>query len=368
MKVLVVGSGAREHALVRAIARDPMVDTVIAAPGNPGIARIAHCEPVGGEGITDGAAVVELARRHTVDLVVIGPEAPLVEGVADDLRAAGFATFGPSARAAQLEGSKAFAKRIMAEAGVPTSFAHVCTSRAEVEDALDAFGAPYVVKDDGLAAGKGVVVTEDRDAALAHADACLERPDGRLVIEEYLDGPEVSLFCLSDGTTVVPLAPAQDFKRLADGDRGPNTGGMGAYSPLDWVPDTLVDDVVTRIAQPTVEAMHRLGMPFVGVLYVGLALTARGPRVVEFNVRFGDPETQVVLDRLVTSLAGVLRAAATGELELAEPLRWRPEASVTVVLAAPGYPEAPETGGLVTGVDAAGDAAGEETAYERLVD
>lgn len=362
MKVLVVGSGAREHALVRAIVLDPMVDAVIAAPGNPGIAQIALCEPIGGGGITDGAAVVEVARRHTVDLVVIGPEAPLVEGVADDLRAAGFATFGPSARAAQLEGSKAFAKRIMAEAGVPTSFSHVCTTRAEVEDALDAFGAPYVVKDDGLAAGKGVVVTDDRDAALAHADACLARPDGRLVVEEYLDGPEVSLFCISDGTTVVPLAPAQDFKRLSDGDAGPNTGGMGAYSPLDWAPPGLVDDVVQRIAQPTIDTMHRLGMPFVGVLYVGLALTSRGMRVVEFNVRFGDPETQVVLDRLVTALAEFLHAAATGQLDLAGPLRWRPEPAVTVVLAAPGYPQAPESGGVLSGVeehglaDEAGDA------------
>ena len=350
VKVLVIGSGAREHALVKSIAADPMVDAVIAAPGNPGIAQIALCESVEG-GVTNGAAIVEIAQRHTVDLVVIGPEAPLVEGVADDLRAAGIPTFGPSARAAQLEGSKAFAKRIMAEAGVPTALAHVCTTRAEVEEALDALGFPYVVKDDGLAAGKGVVVTEDREAALAHADACLARPDGRIVIEEYLDGPEVSLFCISDGRTVIPLAPAQDFKRVADGDHGPNTGGMGAYSPLPWAPPGLVEDVVERIAKPTIDQMRNLDMPFVGVLYVGLALTSRGPRVVEFNVRFGDPETQVVLDRLVTSLAELLLAAATGELDHAEALYWRHEPSVTVVLAAPGYPDTPELGGELTGLD-----------------
>lgn len=353
MKVLVVGSGAREHALVRAIALDPMVDEVIAAPGNPGIAALATCVPIGGDGITDKHAVTAIAREHEVDLVVIGPEAPLVDGVADALRAAGIPTFGPSAAAAQLEGSKAFAKRIMAEAGVPTAFAHVCTTMAEVADGLDALGAPYVVKDDGLAAGKGVVVTSDRDEALAHAAACLERPDGRIVVEEFLDGPEVSLFCLSDGLTVVPLAPAQDFKRVGEGDQGPNTGGMGAYSPLEWAPEGLVADVIDRIAQPTIDTMRHLGMPFVGVLYVGLALTSRGPKVIEFNVRFGDPETQVVLDRLVTSLPEVLLAAATGQLDLAEPLVWRAATSVTVVLAAPGYPESPVTGGEVTGAEPA---------------
>lgn len=352
VKVLVVGSGAREHALVKSLAADPMVDAVIAVPGNPGIAQSAHCEPLPG-GPADSAGIVEIAVRHEVSLAVIGPEAPLVAGLADDLRAAGIPTFGPSAQAARLEGSKAFAKDVMAQAGVPTALAHVCTTRAEAQDALDAFGAPYVVKDDGLAGGKGVVVTEDRDAALAHVDACLARADGRLVIEEYLDGPEVSLFCLSDGTTVVPLAPAQDFKRVRDGDAGPNTGGMGAYSPLDWAPAGLAEDVVARIAQPTVDRMRALGTPFIGCLYVGLALTARGPRVVEFNVRFGDPETQVVLDRLVTSLAELLLACATGALAHAEPLVWRPEASVTVVLAAPGYPEAPQTGGELTGIDEA---------------
>ncbi|GAA1791489.1 phosphoribosylamine--glycine ligase [Nostocoides veronense] len=360
MKVLVVGSGAREHALVRALAADPGVEQVLAAPGNPGMSGLADCIPL--TNLTDGEAVVELARDQAVDLVVIGPEAPLVEGVADDLRAAGFATFGPSARAAQLEGSKAFAKRIMAEAGVPTAMSHVCTTVEEVAEAIDAFGAPFVVKDDGLAAGKGVVVTDDRDAALAHAAACLERPDGRIVVEEFLDGPEVSLFCISDGENVIPLAPAQDFKRIGEGDTGPNTGGMGAYSPLDWAPVGLVEEVVERVAKPTIRQMALLGMPFAGVLYVGLALTARGPRVIEFNARFGDPETQVVLARLATPLSTLLYAAATGHLDRLPPLTWRPDAAVTVVLAADGYPVTPRTGDPITGADEPGDL-GERAAY-----
>lgn len=360
MKVLVVGSGAREHALVRALAADPGVEQVLAAPGNPGMSGLADCIPL--TNLTDGEAVVELARDQAVDLVVIGPEAPLVEGVADDLRAAGFATFGPSARAAQLEGSKAFAKRIMAEAGVPTAMSHVCTTVEEVAEAIDAFGAPFVVKDDGLAAGKGVVVTDDRDAALAHAAACLERPDGRIVVEEFLDGPEVSLFCISDGENVIPLAPAQDFKRIGEGDTGPNTGGMGAYSPLDWAPVGLVEEVVERVAKPTIRQMALLGMPFAGVLYVGLALTARGPRVIEFNARFGDPETQVVLARLATPLSTLLYAAATGHLDRLPALTWRPDAAVTVVLAADGYPVTPRTGDPITGADEPGDL-GERAAY-----
>ncbi|HRC39982.1 phosphoribosylamine--glycine ligase [Nostocoides sp.] len=358
MKVLVVGSGAREHALVLALLADPSVDAVIAAPGNPGIARIAACEPIAGS-LTESPELVAVARKHEVDLVVIGPEAPLVDGVADDLRHAGFATFGPSAQAAQLEGSKAFAKRIMAEAGVPTALAHVCTTMSEVADAIDAFGTPYVVKDDGLAAGKGVLVTDVREDALAHAAATLARPDGRIVVEEYLEGPEVSLFCLSDGEEVVALSPAQDFKRLDDGDAGPNTGGMGAYSPLPWAPHDLADDILERVARPTIRQMALLGMPFAGVLYVGLALTVRGPRVIEFNVRFGDPETQVVLARLRTPLAGLLYAAATGHLADAAPPTWREESAVTVVLAAQGYPTAPVVGHPITGLDEAG----EDTSY-----
>ncbi|MGL5910278.1 MAG: phosphoribosylamine--glycine ligase, partial [Phycicoccus sp.] len=302
-------------------------------------------------GVTDAGAVVALALRLGADLVVVGPEAPLVAGVADAVRAAGVPCFGPSAEAARLEGSKAFAKEVMSAADVPTGMAHMCTTAAEVEEALDALGAPHVVKDDGLAAGKGVVVTDDRDAALAHARVALARPGGAVVVEEYLAGPEVSVFCVCDGTTVVPLDPAQDFKRVGDGDTGPNTGGMGAYSPLAWAPSGLVDDVVDRIAQPVVDEMRRRGTPFAGVLYVGLALTARGPRVIEFNVRFGDPETQVVLARLRSPLGGLLRAAATGRLHEIEPLRWSDDAAVTVVVAAAGYPAAPRTGDVVVGLD-----------------
>jgi len=354
VKVLVIGSGAREHAIVKALTLDPSVDAVIAAPGNPGIDAIALCRPLP-KGVVDGPGVAALAATLGVDLVVIGPEAPLVAGVADAVRARGIACFGPSAQAARLEGSKAFAKEVMAAAEVPTALAHVCTTADEVASALDAFGAPYVVKDDGLAAGKGVVVTTSRSQALAHAVQCLAKPDGRIVVEEFLDGPEVSLFCVTDGTTVLPLAPAQDFKRVADNDEGPNTGGMGAYSPLDWAPPTLVQDVVDRVAQPTVDEMRRRGTPFVGVLYVGLALTSRGLRVIEFNARFGDPETQVVLARLVTPLGGLLLAAAVGKLDELGPLRWRPEHAVTVVIASKGYPESPRTGDVIEGLGKIGD-------------
>ncbi|CCH78055.1 Phosphoribosylamine--glycine ligase [Nostocoides japonicum T1-X7] len=350
MKILVIGGGAREHALVRSLSADPVVDTVIAAPGNPGIATIARCEALAD--LTDGAAVVAMADRFAVDLVVIGPEAPLVAGVADALRDAGHTVYGPSAAAARLEGSKAFAKDVMAAANVPTALAHVCTTEGEVEDALDAFGPPYVVKDDGLAAGKGVVVTDDRAAAIEHARACLAAKDaGRVVVEQYLDGPEVSIFCVCDGLDAVPLAPAQDFKRVGDGDVGPNTGGMGAYSPLDWAPDSLTDEVLDRIARPVLAELRHRGTPFVGTLYVGLALTSAGPRVVEFNARFGDPETQVVLARLLTPLGGLLQAAATGRLADVGSLRWSPDTAVTVVVAAENYPATPRTGDVLDGLD-----------------
>ncbi|HYN68375.1 MAG TPA: phosphoribosylamine--glycine ligase [Ornithinibacter sp.] len=343
MKVLVIGSGAREHALVRALRQDRTVSEVHAAPGNPGIAAEATTHAVDP---LDGTAIAALAQALGVDLAVIGPEAPLVAGVADAVRARGIACFGPSAAAAQLEGSKAFAKEVMASADVPTARAYLCTTEAEAVDALDAFEPPYVVKDDGLAAGKGVVVTEDRAVALAHAKAC-----GRVVIEEYLAGPEVSLFAVTDGVTVVPLQPAQDFKRLSDGDTGPNTGGMGAYSPLPWAPADLVDDVLARVLQPTVDEMRHRGAHFAGLLYAGLALTSHGTRVIEFNARFGDPETQVVLARLRTPLAGLLLAAATGRLDQHPPLVWDDVCAVTVVVASEGYPDAPVTGDPITGAD-----------------
>lgn len=355
MKVLVLGSGAREHALVKAVAADPEVDAVIAAPGNPGIDATALCVPVD---ILDGAAVAALAREHEVDLVVVGPEAPLVAGVADVCREAGFAVFGPSAQAARLEGSKAFAKEVMAAADVPTALAHVCTTLDEVEAALDALGAPHVVKDDGLAAGKGVVVTDSREAAVEHARACLAKADGRLVVEEFLDGPEVSVFCVSDGETVVALSPAQDFKRVGDDDAGPNTGGMGAYSPLEWAPPGLADDVVARVAQPTIDEMRRRGTPFVGVLYVGLALTTRGPKVIEFNARFGDPDGQASISRLETPFAQLLFAAATGGLADFGRLRWSSDHAVVVVIASDGYPASPRTGDPIIGLDAAAEVPG----------
>ena len=343
MKTLVIGTGGREHALALALSRDPSVTEVHAAPGNPGIGEVATLHDVDP---LDGVAVADLAQSLGVDLVVIGPEAPLVAGVADTVRERGIGCFGPSREAAALEGSKAFAKEVMAAAGVPTADARVCESAATVARALDEFGPPYVVKDDGLAAGKGVVVTEDRDAALAHAAQC-----DRVVVEEYLDGPEVSLFAITDGYTVYPLLPAQDFKRIFDADEGPNTGGMGAYTPLSWAPDGLVDEVLESVLRPTVEEMAARDTPFAGLLYAGLALTARGVRVVEFNARFGDPETQPLLALLDSSLAELLDAAAVGRLHEVEPPRWRSGAAVAVVMASAGYPEGSSTGDVIVGAE-----------------
>jgi phosphoribosylamine---glycine ligase len=345
LTALVVGAGGREHALARALAQDPTVGEVHAAPGNPGIAMVATLHDVDP---MDGDAVAALATHLGADLVVMGPEAPLVAGVADVVRAAGIACFGPSRGAALLEGSKAFAKDVMQAAGVPTARARVCTTAEQAAAALDELGTPYVVKDDGLAAGKGVVVTSDRDAALAHAAAC-----HRVVVEEYLDGPEVSLFAVTDGVTVYPLQPAQDFKRIFDGDEGPNTGGMGAYTPLPWAPDDLVDEVLRTVLQPTVDELARRGTPFAGLLYAGLALTSRGVRVIEFNARFGDPETQPLLALLDSPLAPLLHAAATGSLADVPPPVWKPGAAVAVVLASRGYPESSSSGDVITGVEAA---------------
>ena len=348
MDVLVIGTGGREHALVRALAADPGADTVYAAPGNPGMAAQATLRDVD---VMDGDAVAALAVELGVGLVVVGPEAPLVAGVADAVRRVGIPCFGPTGEAARLEGSKAFAKDVMTAARVPTARAQVCTTAAEVVAALDTYGPPYVVKDDGLAAGKGVVVTDDRHLAIDHALAC-----DRVVVEEFLDGPEISVFGVcgwneADGTTVYPLLPAQDFKRIHDGDQGPNTGGMGAYTPLTWVPDDFADEVRRTVLQPTVDEMARRGTPFSGVLYAGLAVTSRGVRVIEFNARFGDPETQPLLALLDSPLSPLLLGAATGTLADVSPPTWKSGAAVTVVMASKGYPETSSKGDVIVGTE-----------------
>ncbi|MEV6526287.1 phosphoribosylamine--glycine ligase [Longispora sp. NPDC051575] len=343
MRVLVIGTGGREHALVTALSLDPAVSHVLAAPGNPGMAAVAELRAVDP---MDPAAVAALAVETAADLVIVGPEAPLVAGVADAVRAAGIATFGPSFEAARLEGSKDFSKAVMAAAGIPTARSYTCDTPEQAAAALDEFGAPYVVKDDALAAGKGVAVTDDRDTALAHAAAC-----GRVVIEEYLDGPEVSLFVVCEGLTGVPLLPAQDFKRIGDGDTGLNTGGMGAYAPLSWAPADLVPVVMSEVVAPLLAEMDSRGTPFGGLLFVGLALTAKGPKVIEFNVRFGDPETQVVLPLLRSGLGELLHAAATGKLAGHPPLEWHDGAAVAVVMASAGYPVTSRSGDVITGAD-----------------
>ena len=343
MKVLLIGSGGREHALATGLSADKSVTELHVAPGNPGIKEIAVLHPIS---ISDNQAIVDLAKSLAVDLVVIGPEMPLVNGVADVLRAQGIAVFGPSKAAAQLEGSKHFAKGVMRDAGVPTAKSFTCENQKEIERALDTFGAPYVVKDDGLAAGKGVVVTEDREIALQHALSCK-----RVVIEEYLKGPEISLFGISDGKNILPMQPAQDFKRAYDHDDGPNTGGMGAYSPLPWAPTNIVEDTYTQVLAPMIAEMAARGTPFVGLLYAGLAVTDRGIRVIEFNARFGDPETQVLIPRLRTPLGQLLYKAATGNL-IDSTLQWSDESAVTVVLAANGYPADVKSGDEISNLNA----------------
>ncbi|UWF77680.1 MULTISPECIES: phosphoribosylamine--glycine ligase [Microbacterium] len=359
MKILVLGSGAREHAIILSLRSEHTAHEIFAAPGNAGIAQdatLVDVDPL------DGAAVEAFANEHAIDLVVIGPEAPLVAGVADVLREHGIPVFGPGRAAAQLEGSKAFAKRIMEAAGVPTGRAVRAASVAEVEAAFDELGAPHVVKADGLAAGKGVIVTSDRAEALAHAEHYL--PSGPVLVEEFLSGPEVSLFFLSDGDTVRALSPAQDFKRAHDGDEGPNTGGMGAYSPLPWLAeqfggeDEFVAHVTERIALPVIRQLDAEGTPFIGLLYAGLILTPAGVRVIEFNARFGDPETQVVLPRLRTPLSELLLAAASGTLEAQPQPEFSDDVAITVVLASEGYPEAPQTGRLIEGLEEAASVEG----------
>ncbi|AQA02473.1 phosphoribosylamine--glycine ligase [Mycobacterium sp. MS1601] len=355
MRVLVIGSGAREHALLLALSRDPQVDALAVAPGNAGTGIIAEQHDVD---VTSGDAVVKLAREFGADLVVIGPEVPLVLGVADAVRAAGIACFGPSKDAARIEGSKAFAKDVMSAAGVRTAFSEIVDNPGHLDAALDRFGPSagqqaWVVKDDGLAAGKGVVVTSDRDVARAHAAGLLDGGHP-VLLESFLDGPEVSLFCVVDGETVVPLLPAQDFKRVGDGDSGPNTGGMGAYTPLPWLPDAVLSQIVTEIVEPVAAEMVRRGSAFSGLLYAGLAITSKGPAVVEFNCRFGDPETQAVLALLESPLGQLLNAAATGTLGEFDPLQWQDGSAVTVVIAAENYPGRPRIGDVITGSETPG--------------
>lgn len=348
VRILLLGSGAREHAILSALLAENAGHEVTVAPGNAGIAGEAETISLDPE---NPKLVADFAADNGIELVIIGPEAPLVAGVADAVRKRRIPVFGPSKAAAQLESSKAFAKRVMDAAGVPTGRAANAATMDEVVAALDAFGAPYVVKADGLAAGKGVLVTPDRAAALAHAEHYLQV--GPVLVEEFLDGQEVSLFLLADGSSVVPLAPAQDFKRVGDGDTGPNTGGMGAYSPLPWLPDGFVQEVVSSVALPVIRQLAKEGTPFGGLLYCGLILTAQGVRVIEFNARFGDPETQVVLPRLRTPLSGLLLAAATGSLAEQPPLEFSDDVCVTVVLASEGYPADPKTGRQISGIEAA---------------
>ncbi len=341
MKVLLIGSGGREHALAAALNADPQLEELHVAPGNPGISSISKCHEINTD---DNNTVIELAKSLKIDLLIVGPEKPLANGLADASRAAGIPCFGPSKAAAQLEASKDFAKQVMRDAGVPTARFFTCKTREEIEKALDEFGAPYVVKHDGLAAGKGVVVTDNRDFAIEHA-----LQSSQVVIEEFLDGPEVSLFGISDGHNIVAMQPAQDFKRALDGDLGPNTGGMGAYSPLPWAPDEIIEETLTQVLNPTIREMEARGTPFVGLLYAGLAITHKGTKVIEFNARFGDPETEVLLPRLKTPLAQLLLKAATGKLA-GETLEWSDESAVTVVLATEGYPANPVTGEPITGI------------------
>jgi phosphoribosylamine--glycine ligase len=355
VRVLVIGSGAREHALLLALSRDPQVNGLAIAPGNAGTTRLAEQHDVD---ITSGEDVVALAREVRADMVVIGPEVPLVLGVADAVRAAGIVCFGPSKEAARIEGSKAFAKEVMAAAGVLTAASEIVDNPANLDAALDRFGPTaddpaWVVKDDALAAGKGVVVTSDRDVARAHAAGLLEAGHP-VLLESFLDGPELSLFCVVDGETVVPLLPAQDFKRVGEGDSGPNTGGMGAYAPLPWLPQSVLQDVISGIVEPVAAELVKRGSPFSGLLYVGLAITAKGPAVVEFNCRFGDPETQAVLALLDSPLGQLLYAAGSGSLADFGELRWRDGAAVTVVLAAENYPGRPRFGDVVVGSEADG--------------
>jgi len=363
MKILVLGQGAREHAIVKALLRTGTdKEDILVAPGNLGIESQVECEK--DLDPNDPLEVSKFALERGIELAIIGPEAPLVAGVSDALRSQGVAVFGPSKLAAQLEGSKSFAKQVMAAAGVPTAMARQCKTLAEVEQAMEDFGAPFVIKADGLAAGKGVIVTDDSAAALEHAAQFIQMG---ILVEEYLSGPEVSLFFLSDGVSVMPLTPAQDFKRAFDNDLGPNTGGMGAYSPLPWLEESFIQEVEDTVALPTIQELARLGAPFVGLLYCGLIVTERGIRVIEFNARFGDPETQVVLGRLITPLDGLLFKAATGHLDSAPEAQFSKDKAVTVVLASEGYPATQAEVREVKGIEEAEQVEGVEVCYASAV-
>jgi len=352
MKVLVIGSGGREHALCWKLRRSTSVSEVVCAPGNPGIGRDARCAPVGAEDIE---ALVQLARDERPRLVVVGPEAPLVKGLADRLREEGFAVYGPSRAAAELEGNKAFAKALMAEAGVPTARFETHTDPAAAEACIRAWGAPIVVKAAGLAAGKGVIVAHDEDTAIAAAREMLAgnafgAAGHEVVIEEYLEGEEASCLFIVSGDTILPLASSQDHKPLLDGDRGPNTGGMGAYSPAPCVSESVAETVLERIARPIIEALKQRGIEFIGTLYAGIMLTADGPKTLEFNVRFGDPECQPLMMRLRSDLGELLLAAAEGRLA-GKTLEWDPRPALCVVVASDGYPGAFDKGQAIRGLD-----------------
>jgi phosphoribosylamine--glycine ligase len=355
MKVLLIGSGGREHALAWKLAASPLLTRLYAAPGNPGIAQDAEVVDLK---ITDHAAVEAFCRSEKIDLVVVGPEAPLVAGMADHLEAAGIKVFGPSAKAAQLEGSKSFTKHICADNKIPTArFAEFRDAEAARKHIRE-HGAPIVLKADGLHAGKGVIVAMTMDEALGALDEVFAMGrDAPVVIEEFLEGEEASFFCLIDGEKIAPLASAQDHKRVFDGDRGPNTGGMGAYSPTPVMTPALEQRALEEIVRPTARAMARAGMPYRGVLYAGLILTREGPKLIEYNVRFGDPECQVLMLRLKDDLLTLLLAACDGTLDKVS-VRWRDDHAITVVLATKGYPAAYQSGSEIRGIDRANDVEG----------
>jgi phosphoribosylamine---glycine ligase len=351
MNVLLIGSGGREHALAAKLADSPVLTTLFCAPGNPGIAEVAECVIID---IDNHSAVIDFCRVNGVDLVVVGPEAPLVAGLADTLKEAGISVFGPSAQAAQLEGSKAFTKALCDRYAIPTAAYGKFNNAPKAKNYIRQQGAPIVIKADGLAAGKGVTVAMTLEEAFAAIDDCFEGAFGEagaeVVVEEFLEGEEASFFCICDGTTALPLTTAQDHKRAGEGDTGPNTGGMGAYSPASIMTGELIAETMEKIIEPTMRGMADQGMPFTGILYAGLMLTKDGPKLIEYNVRFGDPECQVIMPRLKDDLLILVKAAADGLLASMS-VRWRDEAAAAIVICAPGYPSAPQKGSVIRGLD-----------------